>query len=606
MSTLLTYDPRIEDLVGAVREREAKWSGHLQRREIISDLAAGRWDRVFPDDVSDEDLPMVANIFRTTIEDVGRLFAEQSGTERVDPAGERDVRKAEVRERAIGAYSNISRFWDNAEFYGQDMVAVGFTAIKTWPDMSAPPERRFPIFERIDPRHILPEVSYRPSRPTDNVIVSYWDSVERIEDSYPEQVHTLLERIASEKSQARMMSGFAGTYSNEPESPMPSHLRVVDWYSCDRVVRSVLYDGNQDSSGTVGRSDGVVLVDIENPTDLCPVQIAYRPTWAQEPYGQLDDARGIVRAQNRYFRMLLDYFVDMVYGGKLTWNVKNPGDKGPGVRYYALGPDARMESITPDMPAPIAMAVLQQLDQEARSTSVAPRSREGDVQLNKASAAFLDRAQGQLKSVVASLQRSFAQTKQRSNEVAMAMDVAWCDSTKEVTGRARGRRFRMTYKPSRDIGEDFSNVVTYGLRAGYDAATWNIIQLQKQGAGNISRESFLEEDPSIDDVENELNRLRAQALEDSLMAGLLQADIGTRIEAILAFKDESDIINVAQRLQAAQAAAQAAAGPPGLGGPPTGAGLPPAQGGGGAAPPAGASGAPTPLPPLAELRQLGR
>lgn len=576
-------DARVEEIIAEVKARESHWAPHLARRREIDYLISGRWEHVFPDDVTGDDMPMVANIFRVNTEDIGRLFAEQVPSQRCDRATDRDLARTEDREKVLLAYDNLSRTWDQSEWWGQDMAAVGFAAIKVWPRMSTPIERRFPLFERVDPRDILPEITWKPHRPTDSVIIDTTDSVDRLASWFPEQMAALMERIIAYKTRSATIYGAA-----EPTSAdygIPTELRVIDLYSSKKICRVVMFDDDV-------YVDGEVLVEIPNVIDCCPIQLAYRPSWVREPYGQMDDAKGIVRTENRYFQVLLDYFVEMVYGGKLVWNVKNPTDKGPGVRYYALGPDARMESVAPEIPSNIALSMLAQLESEARTTSIAPRSREGDVQLNKASAAFLERAQGQLVSVVKSLSRSFAAAKERANEVAFAMDEEFCDAMKEVNGVARGRRYRLRYRPTELIRGDHQNRVSYGLRGGIDQPTWNVLQLQKQTTGNLSRESFMEEDPAIEDVEAELQRLRRQVFEESLLAMLAEptTDPATKLKIIAGFRDSADVEEVAEMALASQA-------PPALAGAP-GAALPVAGApGAGGAPPA-------PLPPIASIRSL--
>lgn len=587
-------DENVEAILGEVRLRESHFSGLIARSRDIRALVEGRWETVFPDDIGDADLPMVSNLFRVTVEDVGRLFAEQIPMTRVDRATERDASGAEDREKLLMAYDNLSQMWMQHEWMGQDMAAVGFTAIKTWPRRFKTKDglQRFPVHERIDPLTVLPERAWKPHRPTDDVIVDGEDTVERLKAWFPVEIGGLLDEIIAYKLRTATMYGTTVAPSDdELLESLPQTLRVLDYYGSRRICRYVVYDDGVFAGGCK-------VVDLPNPTEICPVQMAYRPSWSTEPHGQVDDAKGIVRTQNRYFRLLLDYFVEMVYGGKLVWNVKNPNDRGPGVRWLALGPDAKMDNITPEVPAPIALAMMQQLEGEARSTSVAPRSREGDVQLNKASAAFLERAQGQLVSVVKSNQRQFAAAKVRSNEAAFAQDEAWCNQHKVVTGTARGQRFRMVYTPREIIRGDHSNRVQYGAREGIDQPTWQILQLQKLDAGAISRETFLEEDPSTEDVTGELARIRRQAFEDSLLQMIMEQSVDPqqKLRIIAAFQDGADVREVARlALQAAPVA-------PGPTPTDNGGALP---GPGGPVPPQPGQAGPAPLPPLATIRNVG-
>jgi hypothetical protein len=341
---------------------------------------------------------------------------------------------------------------------------------------------------------------------------------------------------------------------------------------------------------------------MENVTGVCPLQLAFRPSWSREPMGQLDDAKGIVRAKNRFFRILADYFVDMVYGGKIWWNVKNPGEKRPGVPYLALGPDAFAKPVTPEIPAFQAFQVLQELDDDARSSMTAPRSREGEVDLNKATAAFLSRAQGQLSDVVRSLQKQYAWAKQNANEAAFAQDEAWCNAKKTITGIARGRRFETTYTPTELIDGDHQNRVSYGTSSGLDPATHNILELQKLAQNVMSTETFLENDPGTEDVPAEMARIRGGMLQDSIMQGLLvpTTPLEQRALALTLFDEGKTVAQVAKALHEA-AAPQATPPIPGI--PGTGAPAP-TPGGNPLAPTANEQ--PPVLPPVAALQQVAR
>lgn len=463
----------LDEVLEQVSRREDRFRHVIQRASDITALASGNWAAVFIDDAEDAMLPMVRNLFRLTIEEVGRRFAQQRPSEIVRPANGRDETKAEEREQALQAYTHGSRFWNSADWAGMDMVAAGYTAIRVWPNMRDPIERRFPQFRRLDPRMVLPEPNWSPDKRTDNVLVRAKMTLREVEALYPAQMQQMLEALARQQNEANKHLP-----ENMREIAAPAEVEIFDWYS-SRYIARVAAVRDQ------GQSAAVVLDTRENDTGVCPVAIAYRPTWANEPMGALDDSKGIVRLQNRYMRLLFDYFVDMVYGGKLVWNVKNPHDRGPGVVYYALGPDAKMDPITPQAPSFQALGILQQLDESARSDMTFPASVEGDVQLNKASAAFLTRAQGQINGVAAQLMDKYAVAKQDANEAAFAQDEAWCNARKKIYGFARGKRFSLVYTPKETINGDYANIVTYGTTSGLDRQAHSILLLEKRQARTI-------------------------------------------------------------------------------------------------------------------------
>ncbi len=586
----------LDEITAALRERKDFWQGWRSRVGQIRALVENRWGSVFPNDEADVREPMVANLFRHTIEDVGRQFAEARPTERVFAADRRDSR-AEKREQALAAYSQGVEA--AAEYHGQDLVATGLTAVKVWPDFGVPSEQRFPRFRRLNPDTVLPEIRWAPDKPTDKVICSYTETVAELSRQFPTQIGEFLEQIAADRRRLVLNAPYPVTEQErirDEVEAIPAEFEVVDWYSAEFIARVALYD-----DPISGQGHCVPLAVRDNETGICPVQIAFRPTFSREPIGDLDDSKGTTLTRNRYMRLLLDYFIEMVYGGKLAWNVRNPHERGPGTVYQALGPDARMDPVTPQGPSFQALQVLQMLDEESRGPSN-PRSREGEVDLNKATAAFLSRAQGSLTSTVRSLQRNWAVMKQRANEAAFAQDEAWCNTSKTVLGLRRGRRFKLTYVPKDLIRGDYANVVSYGAASGLDPTTHQVLTNQKLTLGVISRETAMEQDPTLDDVGLELTRQAEQRIRDSLIDGLAlpTTDFATRARAWRAFNNAEDVDAAIDQL-ATVAAAQPAPQPalPG-GGAPALPGGPPGVGG------AEQGGSTIPLPPLASLRRMAR
>ncbi len=582
----------VEEIVSYYRMWLDHWSGLRTRTMQIRALAAGSWAQVFSGE-DDIDYPMVENLFRDTIEDGGRLFAEMLPSERVFPKGNRDETRAEQIEQVLNGFTQGSGIFNLPEFFGMDMIATGLTALKVWPSTRGGEDERYPRFRRIEPDFVLPDPTWAPDQPTERVLLHYRESTARLQREYPEPMKRLLDRMASISSQKAKALRYDIQQMLEVVEP-PAEMTVIELYSTTWIARCLYYDGEYGLEAE--------LIDYrKNDTGICPVQIAARSTWAREPLGQLDDSKGTVRTQNRYMRLLTDYFVEMVYGGKLSWNVKNPTERGPGTVYFGLGPDAKLEPVTPNQPGFQAWEVIDRLESAARSGMNNPRSREGDVQLNKATAAFLTRAQGKLSSSVRGLQRSFAVAKRYANEAALAQDEAWCNHRKTIIGLARGKRYQLTYTPTDLIRGDHANVVSYGTSSGLDGPTHQVLWLEKRQARTVSLETYLENDPAVDDVPGEMSRLSSDEMRESILLGLKLPDtpLADRLRAYKAFLDGQDLAGVVDALLAAQQPAapaipglppQAGGGRPAVGAPP---GIPGAEGGTGPV-----------LPPIELLRQV--
>jgi hypothetical protein len=577
-----------DQILSALEERQTRWSPLRTRLKEMDALVNDRWGVVFPNDIEGNDLPMVANDFKTHIEDVGHLFGAQVPNVRVDPESgfQRALDSAEKRERVLNGYVSYSDFWAAREYIGMDIVASGFGTVKVWPNMRAPLSERFPIYRRLDPRNVLPEPRWVPELPSDNVMVTYTETAARLKEQFPEPIGELME--AMENSRASVNSSYAMAGRLDQIKGKPTELRMVDWYSASYFGRLALFEDEN------GKKESRLLLTIDNPTGLCPVQVFPRSAWSLDPSGLMDSAKGIMRTKNRFFRIFLDYFTEMVYGGKIVWNIQDPFTKSG--RYIANGPDARMDPVSPGQPAFQALQVLQLLSAEGAATSMEPPSRRGEVDLNKATAAFLTKAQGQLSSLVRSSQEQFATGMRRCNEAAFAMDEVWCNAQKTVSGRARGRRYRTTYTPKKDIAGDYANSVIYGAKGGTDPVTLNIMIRQARQAGDLSRQTALENDPLgiVEDVTDELAKIAQDAIDDGFLMSLRDPKMpyAAKVRARALFEARKGLGEVAQAIEPLLAPEPQPA-------------LPGAEGGGGVAPPGLPAEGPS-LPPFELLQSLGR
>lgn len=530
------------------------WADMIARQLRIRALVEGRWGSVFPDDVTETELPKVANLFRVTIEDAGHLFGEITPTERCFPEHDTDqaVAASEKRERVMNAYTTGSREFEptRQELRGMDMMGAAYTAIKVWPDFKQPPGKRFPRFTRLDPLNVLPETRFVADEPSDNVIVHWTETLARLAKEFPIQTQALLERIGTANVLQTHGTGY-DIRTMAAQMNRPPEVRIIDRFSSSCIARIAVYSFE-------GRSVSELLAYRENETGICPVQLAMRPSWGGSPIGALDDVRGPVQSKNRAFTLLLDYFIDMVYGGKLVWNVKNPKDRGPNTVFYAMGPDAKMDPITPASPAFAAFNLISEMETEARAGAIAPSAREGDVNLNKATASFLTGAQGQLRSVVSSLHSNYASAKQYANTVAFEQDKAWCQASgKEVSGFSRGRRFYVKYDPQRDIGDQTANIVRHGAASGLDLPTHTVLMQNRFAQNTISLETLLEADPAIEDVAGEIDRIYAGKIADSVVAGFEQLPQMVRMQAYAAMREGKTLAEVSMIVSSALQAQQA-------------------------------------------------
>jgi hypothetical protein len=395
------------------------------------------------------------------------------------------------------------------ELVGQDIVGAGYAAMLTWPDFGRPISKRFPMFRHLDPETVLLDPSWRPSKPTDNVVLHYSRPVWELLRDFKEPVQNMLEKVM----QMKMGSASLDLQRFIREKFSPKELECVDVFASDWILRSVVY-----RDAERGQETSQILVSFKNDTGICPVQVAPRYSWTLDPMSALDDTRGVARTRNRQMKLMLDYFAKLVYGPTVVWRIQNPDFRRHVWR--ALSADAYAKPLGAESMSPHALALFGMLEEQERTGKVALEAREGDVDLNKATAAYLTRAQSKAASVVKSMARSFASMKRHLNEAAMAQDEHWCNAKKEITGSRRGRRFRITYTPREAIRGDYQNRVMYGTVTGVDRPTEHVLDIQKFDRGAMSLEDFLERDPAVEDPQQAVLRIRRERIINSVLAGL--------------------------------------------------------------------------------------
>ena len=135
-----------------------------------------------------------------------------------------------------------------------------------------------------------------------------------------------------------------------------------------------------------------------------------------------------------------------------------------------------------------------------------------------------------------------------------------------------GKITRPDYTPD-DVFENDQNVVKYGM-TGTDANSFVIAMGQRLQMETISQETFMEMDPVVEDVQEEMARINIgsarRAMMSSVENGASQGQIDPTFIArfAVALQDgktnpEDALIEVHKEMQKEQAAAQAAAPPPG-------------------------------------------
>jgi hypothetical protein len=91
---------------------------------------------------------------------------------------------------------------------------------------------------------------------------------------------------------------------------------------------------------------------------------------------------------------------------------------------------------------------------------------------------------------------------------------------KTIRGVDSGSPYEVTYKPTKDIKQDYSADVRYGMLAGLNPAQGLIFMLQALGGKLISRDMAMRELPFTVNVTQELEKIEIEEMRSALLGSL--------------------------------------------------------------------------------------
>jgi hypothetical protein len=219
---------------------------------------------------------------------------------------------------------------------------------------------------------------------------------------------------------------------------------------------------------------------------------------------------------------------------------------------------------------------MQLLDEDQRGAIGYPSSRQGEVSQSIASAAFVESTQGQLSSIVKSVQMLHADMRSDLTETLMKMDVRFLDFKKPLARAVDGKN---TYIPSRDIKDRSYIRVAYGAGAGMSRANADTRLLNLLGARLIDRGTARDNVEFLRDRSDIQDKIEMENAEDSLQQlfwpdPTVPIDVKFKVKKVM----QSDGLNLtdawdkvqAEMATEAEAAQQAAPPEAGIPAPPTG------------------------------------
>ena len=228
---------------------------------------------------------------------------------------------------------------------------------------------------------------------------------------------------------------------------------------------------------------------------------------------------GILNYENRLRTLILDDAGNRVYDSPLTWNIENDDEYGPGVVYRAEGPDARFEYPNRPNASFTNMQLVQQLALDARAASILPPSSSGDPNESIISAAGISATQSPVVEDVRNIQLNIiGPMLEKAIEVGVEMEKSWKSDAKNIGSYPGAMAETYTYKDLQGAGKV---ALRYGPIPGIDPINTSVMALQQKGGGIISNRTAMELSPFVEDPQKEEKRMLEEALDGSLIAGLL-------------------------------------------------------------------------------------
>ena len=337
----------------------------------------------------------------------------------------------------------------------------------------------------------------------------------------------------------RYSLSIAELVSQFPEYEMQLLGREGYRQDLNATVDFVRYYDKDQSLIYIPSRNNLVLSQAVNPLGKMMVVVARRPSVDGEMRGQFDDVLGIQLLRNRFALLAME---------AAEKSVQSPIVVPQDVQEIEFGGDSIIRTNNPagvrrvELPIPNGAFTEQTLlQQELRTGTRYPESRTGNLDASIITGQGVQALMGGFDTQVKSAQAIFASALKDVISICFEVDETYFDFDKTVRGVDAGSPYSIDYKPSKDIKQDYSADVRYGMLAGLNPAQGLIFMLQALGAKIISKDMVMRELPFGINVTQEQEKIEIEEMRNSLM-GSLQAYTQAIPQIASQGGDPSDIV----------------------------------------------------------------
>jgi hypothetical protein len=277
------------------------------------------------------------------------------------------------------------------------------------------------------------------------------------------------------------------------------------------------YDKDQSVIYIPSKAD-LILSHASNPLGKMMIVVARKPSIDGELRGQFDDILGIQLLRNRFALLAMEAAEKSVQAPIVL-----PGD----VQELQLGGDAVIRTNNPAGVRRVELNIPQGafqesslLNAELRVGARYPEGRTGNISASVVTGQGVQALMGAFDTQVKSAQAIFAAALRDVIQICFETDEVLFPQEKTIRGVDSGSPYEITYKPSKDIKQDFSADVRYGMLAGLNPAQGLIFMLQALGGKLISRDMAMRELPFTVNVTQELEKIEIEDMRQALLGSL--------------------------------------------------------------------------------------
>ena len=285
-----------------------------------------------------------------------------------------------------------------------------------------------------------------------------------------------------------------------------AQIEMLRYYDKDQ---SVIY---------IPSRQNLVLSQANNPLGKIMVVVARKPSIDGEMRGQFDDVLGIQLLRNRFALLAME---------AAEKSVQAPIVLPQDVQELQLGGDAVIRTANPAGVRRVELTLPQGafteqniLNQELRVGTRYPESRTGNIDASIVTGQGVQALMGAFDTQVKSAQAIFAAALRDVISICFEVDEVIYPEEKTIRGVDSGSPYEITYKPTKDIKNDYSADVRYGMLAGLNPAQGLIFMLQALGGKLISKDMAMRELPFTVNVTQELEKIEIEEMRTALLGSL--------------------------------------------------------------------------------------